>query len=154
MPNSGTPSGPTGVTGQGRKFLDMPASPSKSAPLPKSAAKNYPQTFNIKKDKPHFVIEQDNDSGNRERLIQKEVGGAIVTEEFSAATGERAVCLPGNGEIDLSEAQELIHANASIPDERERPDINRHFRNDIERYANEESTSRRKTFTVPALPWH
>ena len=150
MPNSG----PTGVTDQGRKFLDTPASPSKSAPLPKNAAKNYPQTFNIKKGKPHFVIEQDNDNGNRERLIQKEAGGAIVTEEFSAATGERAVCLPGNGEITESEAQEMIHANADIPDERERPDINRHFRNDIERYANEESTSRRKTFTVPALPWH
>jgi hypothetical protein len=150
------PDGPSGLTDQGRKFLKTPVSTGKTAPLPKNSARNYTQTFKLKQDKPQFVIERDNDNGARERLTQSAEGAAIVTEEISAATGERAVWLPTNGEVSHGEVDELIHANAQIPDDRERPDdnkLNKHFRNDIDFYANQDETSRRKTFSVPAMPW-
>lgn len=153
MAKSKVPDGPTGLTDQGRKFLTSLVKPVKPAPLPKNSAKNYQQTFKLRQEKPQFVIERDNDGGARERITQKTEGGPVITEEISRATGERAVWIPGNGEITEGEMRELSFENSQIPDDRERPDINRHFRNDMEFYANQGATARRKTFSVPAMPW-
>lgn len=140
----------TGLTPKGETYLRRirDGEPKKSP-----RGKPYtPISMPRRRDEMEMVSEQDTPDGRRERSTIYYHDEQPVVETIGDATGDRPVAVPGGEHTEMAEALDMMAENREQPAERsERPDLNREFREQMERRAH--AGSGRRVFGVPQRTW-